>query len=83
MAPAAFDISTKLERTASAYISDNLFVLPLESEQGLVWVDAAGYTVGRSEKPNGWPSEPSRFEFALSVPSRSVVGHLYRPHVAQ
>jgi len=79
-APPTFDIPASLAQPAQAYRNLQMFVLPLETDDGVIWVDAAGYTVGRSAKPDPWVSDPSRFEFELSVRGRNVVGQLYRPH---
>lgn len=83
IATTTYDIPAQLAQPARSYRSPQMFVLPLETETEVVWVDAAGYTVGRSAKPEPWLSDASRFEFELSVPGRNVTGHLYRPHATQ
>jgi hypothetical protein len=74
-------IEGTLERPVASYLRHRLTVSPLELDGGLIWIDPAGYTVARSDKPLNWPDQPSNFEFELNVPEATVVGNAYLQHV--
>ncbi|MET0438080.1 MAG: DEAD/DEAH box helicase, partial [Devosia sp.] len=74
----AFDV--RLERSARDYLSRQLSVFPLAGDDGLSWIDSAGYAVAHSERPADWDDQPSRFRFELSVDQRQVTGEPYLPH---
>lgn len=75
-----FAIEGMLVRPAVDYLRPRLTVSPLEVEDRLIWVNPAGYTVARSEKPGDWPNNPSAFEFELDVLSARIVGSAYLRH---
>lgn len=62
-----FVINVILARPAADYLKTHLYVLPIETEGGLIWIDPAGYIVSHSEKPSNWPEKPSNYEFVLNV----------------
>ncbi len=78
--PRNISLDVRLERPAGDYLSRQLSVLPLASEDGLSWIDPAGYAVAYCERPADWDDQPSRFRFELSVDRRQVTGEPYLPH---
>lgn len=78
--PRSIALDVWLERPAGDYHSRQLSVLPLASEDGLSWIDPAGYAVAYCERPADWDDQPSRFRFELSVDRRQVTGEPYLPH---
>lgn len=74
------DIDAQLARRAAEYRAARLPVLPLDISNGLLWIDAAGYSVARSRVPADWPENPATFEFELDVRRRAVLGNAYLPH---
>lgn len=75
-----FTIESTLVRLAANYSRPRLTVSPLEVDDRLIWIDPAGYTVARSDKPRDWPDKPSTFEFELDVSDATVVGTAYLRH---
>jgi hypothetical protein len=75
-----FSIVAALVRPPADYLRPRLTVSPLEVEDRLIWVDPAGYTVARSEKPGHWPDNPSTFEFELDVSDARIAGNAYLRH---
>lgn len=73
-------LDVRLERPARDYLSHQLSVLPLASDDGLSWIDPAGYVVAYCERPSDWDDQPSRFRFELSVHRRQVTGEPYLPY---
>ncbi|MFD2252425.1 hypothetical protein FHS82_004108 [Pseudochelatococcus lubricantis] len=73
-------LDVRLERPARDYRSRQLSVIPLASDDGLSWIDPAGYVVAYCERPADWDNQPSRFRFELSVDRRQVTGESYLPH---
>lgn len=73
-------IVARLERPAGDYRVRKLSVMPLASTTGLSWIDPAGYTVARSDLPDGWSDQPKYYRFELSVDTRIVNGEVYLPH---
>jgi hypothetical protein len=76
-----FAIEVTLARPAADYLSPRLTVAPLDVDGGLIWIDPAGYSVARSEKPLGWPDSTSSFDFELAVADSMVVGEAYLRHI--
>ena len=72
-----FTIEGQLVRPAADFLRPHLTVSPLEFEDGLIWIDPAGYAVAESARPLGWPEHPSSFDFELNVASATVVGEAY------
>jgi hypothetical protein len=70
-------IDVALVRPVADYVRQRLAVSPLEWNDELIWINPAGYTVARSEKPFGWPAEPSSFEFELVVADSVITGRPY------
>ena len=77
----ALTIDAVLARPAGDYRQERLTVVPLDGEEGLIWIDPAGYTVARSERPEVWQNIPSSLLFELVVADARVVGEVYRPHL--
>ena len=73
-------LDVRLARPAGDYLSRQVSVLPLASEDGLSWIDPAGYAVAYCERPANWDDHPSRFRFELTVDRRQVTGEPYLPH---
>lgn len=71
------EIEAVLVRPPGDYLMPRLPVTPIDVEDGLIWINPAGYTVARTEKPRDWPGEPSVFEFELDVLERRIVGNAY------
>lgn len=76
-----FIIEADLARPAADYNKERLTVMPIDLGDGLVWIDPAGYTVARSEKPFDWPEAPSSFDFELRVEGTLIVGDAYLRHL--
>jgi DEAD/DEAH box helicase len=76
-----FSIEAELVRPANDYRQARLTVSPLIDNDSLLWIDPAGYIVAQSEKPVGWPDEPSSFDFELLVADATIVGEAYLRHV--
>jgi len=81
LAVGGFTIRAVLARPPRDYRQPRLTVMPLESQRSLVWIDPAGYTVARSERPRNWPAQPGSFEFELDVARAEIVGTAYLPHM--
>ncbi|WP_077731544.1 DEAD/DEAH box helicase [Methylocaldum sp. 14B] len=75
-----FVIEASLVRPAAEYVKTRLTVEPLDIEDTLTWIDPAGYTVARSEKPINWPDHPSLFDFELIVADSLIRGEAYLRH---
>ncbi len=73
-------LRVRLVRSADDYQQPRLSVSPLESENELIWIDPAGYTVALTNKPTNWPREPSALEFELHVPEERIIGTSYLRH---
>jgi hypothetical protein len=73
-------IEVELSRPAVDYLTPRLTVTPLDVEDNLIWIDPAGYTVARSERPLDWPDRPSSFDFELDVAEARIVGNAYLRH---
>jgi len=73
-------VEATLARAAADYVNPRLTVTPLEIGGELVWIDSAGYSVAQSERPVGWPAQPSSFEFELNVTEERIVGEAYMRH---
>lgn len=76
-----FTIEARLVRDPADYRSARLTVAPIDVHNGLTWIDPAGYTVARSEKPFNWPEKPASFDFELIVQDRRVIGEAYLRHI--
>jgi len=55
--------------------------LATADNNNLIWIDPAGYAVAQSQRPVGWPEEPSSFDFELVVADSTIVGEAYLRHV--
>jgi hypothetical protein len=73
-------LDVRLERPAPDYRGRHLSVLPVPNDAGLIWIDPAGYTVARCERPADWDDQSSRYRFELSIDMRKVTGEAYLPH---
>lgn len=69
-----------LAREMAAYRERRLYVAPVQRDQQLVWIDAAGYTLATSAPPKDWPADPAAFDFALFVDDAEVQGQTYLKH---
>ncbi|TWB36926.1 DEAD/DEAH box helicase [Nitrospirillum pindoramense] len=80
--PVSRDIAldVRLVRPDSDYLVHQLNVFPLMKENGLKWIDPAGYEVAYCDRPADWDDQPSRYRFELSVDQRRVIGEAYLPH---
>jgi hypothetical protein len=76
-----FAIEVSLVRPPEDYRNPRLTVVPIDVHDSLTWIDPAGYTVARSEKPFNWPETPASFDFELVVQDQQVVGEAYLRHV--
>lgn len=76
-----FTVEASLVRPSSDYRNPRLTVAPIDVHDGLTWIDPAGYTVARSEKPFNWPDTPASFDFELVVADRAVIGEAYLRHI--
>ena len=74
-----FDVT--LSNDAAAYLKRSLHVMYFEAEGGLNWIDAAGYHVATSHRPQDWPNAPEQYHFQLDVDSSRISGALYLQHV--
>lgn len=74
------EIEVDLERSPADYRLIDLSVSPIDTNDGLIWVDPAGYRVARSEIPPLWPDAPSSFEFRLNVLEKKIVVYPYLRH---
>jgi hypothetical protein len=75
-----FAIEAVLVRPAADYSMVRFSVTSIDVVDGLIWIDPAGYTVARSEKPHDWPEDPSNFEFELDVSQTRILGTAYLRH---
>jgi len=75
-----FRIQAVLVRPANDYLQPRLTVLPLDVDDRLIWIDPAGYTVARSERPRDWLDQPWSYDFELVVADAVVVGEAYLRH---
>lgn len=73
-------LDVQLERLTRDYVVRRLSVLPLSTNDGLSWIDPAGYAVAHCERPADWNDQSSQFRFELSVDLRQVTGEPYLPH---
>ncbi len=73
-------LDVQLERPARDYLMRQLSVLPLATDDGLSWIDPAGYAVAHCDRPADWDDQSSHFRFELSVDLRQVTGEPYLPH---
>ncbi len=78
--PSNIVLRARLERPARDYRARSLSVLPLVTDEGLSWIDPAGYTVARSRLPDAWNDQTSGYRFELSVDDLVVTGEPYLPH---
>jgi hypothetical protein len=62
-----FTIDARLERDATSYIMEHMVVSPIEEGDDLRWIEPAGYTVARSQRPQEWPTVLSNYDFDLDV----------------
>lgn len=77
------ELDVRLERPERDYLSRELSVFPLESDDGLSWIDPAGYQVAYCKRPVDWADQPARYRFELSVNRRQVTGEPYLPHLRE
>lgn len=80
MSTRQFAIDAQLARPATDYLKTRLTVAPLDFSDGLIWIDPAGFTVARSEKPREWPKVPATFDFELDVSEATILGDAYLRH---
>jgi hypothetical protein len=76
-----FSINAALARPASEFRRPHLTVAPLDVDNGLLWIDPAGYQVAHSARPASWPEHPASFDFELIVSQATIVGSAYLRHV--
>lgn len=74
---AGFMISAELVQPVTNYLCSHLSILPIDDGDTLIWIDPAGYTVARSERPYNWPEMPSIFEFDLNIREAVINGKTY------
>jgi hypothetical protein len=72
-----FSLDAQLERNASAYTIQQLIVSPIDDESTLLWIDPAGHTVARTERPANWPETTRAYDFELNVNEAIVRGRPY------
>ena len=78
--PAAIAVEATLVRAADEYVSRSLHVMPVDTNEQLNWIDAAGYLVATSPKPYDWPRDLGRIHFQLDVPRARIAGSPYLRH---
>jgi len=71
-------MAVQLTQPTERFRNVRLTVMPIESDDGLIWVDAAGYPVAHSSIPAPWPERPMLFEFELDASIARVTGSAYR-----
>lgn len=76
----SFEIEAILTQPPSAYLRTHLIVTPMNIDNSLTWIEAAGYKVATSIKPPNWPDTSSTFEFTLDVANAIIIGSSYRQH---
>ncbi len=74
-------IDVALARPAADFRSPRLTVAPLDVDNGLIWIDPAGYRVARSARPAAWPQHPASFDFELVVSQSTIFGETYQRHL--
>jgi hypothetical protein len=74
-------VDAVLSNAATDYARNRLTVAPLETEEGFIWIDPAGYVVARSARRADWPTPISDFVFELSVTDSSIHGMTYQEHL--
>ena len=75
-----FVVEAELVRAEADYVQTRIGVTPLEIQNTIIWIDAAGHLVARSGKPAQWPDVPARFDFELLVDQSRVAGTAYLRH---
>jgi hypothetical protein len=75
------NLAATLVRPASEFLDETLTVTPLDSADGLLWIDPAGHLVASTQKPKDWPMATSSFGFDLRVDDALIVGEAYRPYI--
>lgn len=75
-----FEIEALLTQPPMAYLRTHLIVTPMDIDNSLIWIEAAGYKVATSIKPHNWPDTHSTFEFTLDVANTIIIGSPYRQH---
>lgn len=73
-------VEAVLTRAPTEYLNRRFTVTPIDADNSLNWIEAAGYNVARSEKPRNWPDNPSIFEFELDVEESTIMGNAYLQH---
>ena len=73
-------LDVQLERSARDYVQRRFSVLPLSNDEGLIWIDPAGYAVAHCKRPVDWDDQTSQFHFKMSVDLRQVSGEPYLPY---
>jgi superfamily II DNA/RNA helicase len=72
-----FTIDARLERNVDSYTMEHFTVSPIDDEEGLLWIDPAGYTLARSARPREWPDRPAAYDFDLNVTVATVSARPY------
>ncbi|ABF88218.1 ATP-dependent helicase, DEAD/DEAH box family [Myxococcus xanthus DK 1622] len=75
-----FEINVRLTHDPSHYNQGRMSVQPIETEDGLNWIEPAGYIVAVSDKPENWPSQTQHLDFELLTVERQVFGSPYLAH---
>lgn len=71
-------MTVELTQPSERFRNSRLSVMPIDSDDGLTWVDAAGYPVAHSSIPTRWPDQPMLFDFELDASIARVTGSSYR-----
>ena len=75
-----FVVEAVLTRPPTAYRNRRFTVTPIDVDNRLNWIEAAGYSVANSDKPRNWPDNPSTFDFELDVEESTIMGNAYLQH---
>ena len=72
-APGLGELAATLVRDFSRSRAHSWRVLPVEGEQQLRWIDAGGFELARSSRPESWTKENAlQFDFVLDSTSRMI-----------
>lgn len=78
----SFDVeetfSVRLVRPSDEYLEEHITVHPVISDEDVLWIDSAGYSVAKSiVNQNIWAEKPDKYEFYLNVANRQINAFLY------
>ncbi len=76
-----FEVSVMLSRPSGEHRAPHVAVLPLETDDGLSWLDPAGYEVARCAKPREWTEQPLSYVYDLDVANARIMATPYQKHI--